>query len=66
MSARIRLVEGDFPVDARIFHLDDFRFEARLSAEERRLLARLRSLQALLREKESLLRALRAMARRRR
>jgi hypothetical protein len=66
MSARIRLLQGDVPVEARVYHLDDFRFEARLSAEERRLLARLQSLQELLREKESLLRALRSLARGRR
>lgn len=66
MSARIRLLQGNVETESRVYHLDDFRFEARLSAEERRLLSRLRSLQELLREKEALLRALRGMARGRR
>jgi hypothetical protein len=64
MSDRIRLLPGDSRPPSRVYTLDEFRFEGRLSREERRLLARVRSLQALLREKESLVRVLRSLARR--
>jgi hypothetical protein len=64
MSAHLRLVPGDARHEPRVYCLDEFRFEGRLSAEERRLLTRVRSLESLLREKESLVRAMRSLARR--
>ena len=64
MSDRIRLLPGDSRPAPRVYTLDEFRFEGRLSREERQLLARVRSLETLLREKESLVRAMRSLARR--